>query len=167
MREFKEITADELVCGNYYKIGDCDCRLLESGGFFFSNRSGGNDRIFKQFEITRVEIIQFIGYPTAGDFPEVPKHVLVKLYNWFYEKWSAREYPKKITENFIQLANGETLTLPLNVESQDHWDIIWPKLKKIGFTWADGDELDDLFSECHEFPTEIDYVNDQKITIKE
>jgi hypothetical protein len=166
MREFREITADELRPGRYYEIGDYKCKLHGHDVFFFTT-SGGNDLIFKQFGIARPEINNFIGEPTAGDFPEVSKEVLVKLYNWFYEKWSMQECSKKITEKFIPLADGETLTLPLNVESQEHWDEVWPKLKKVGFTWADGDELDSFFSECHVFPEHIDQQSDLKLIIDE
>lgn len=169
MREFKEITVDELRTGDKFVIGDYKCTLHGHERYFFvlngGEKSSSNSSLYEQFGITRSELDAFLEYKTSGGFPEVAIGDLAKLYNWFYEKWKAHKYTKKVIEKSITLDGGEVLILPLNVESQNHWDIIWPKLKKIGFTWADGDELDSFFSGCHEFPEHIDQQSDLKLII--
>jgi hypothetical protein len=60
--------------------------------------------------------------------------------------------------HIIKFSDSEELTLPHQVQSQEEWDTLWPKLKATGLKWGDGDELDSFFSECHEFP---EYINIQ------
>jgi hypothetical protein len=169
MREFKEITVEELIAHDNYKIGNHTFSLKPSGRkYYFENLvGGGNSYAYTQFGLSKTDLRDFLGYRTDGEFPEVVIEDIAKLYNWFYDKWKDINGEKKPTKTDITLEDGGIITFPLKIESQEHWNTTWKKLNKSGFKWADGDELDDFFSECHEFPAEIDYVKDQKITINE
>ena len=168
MREFKEITVEELEPHEVYQIGDYKFRLTPSGRkYYFEGMDGSNSIAYTQFGLSKNDLRDFLGYRTEGKFPEVVIEDIAKLYNWFHDKWKEKNGIKDPVKVEVTLEDGETIEFPLKIESQEHWNTTWQRLSKSGFKWADGDELDDFFSECHEFPAEIYYVKDQKITIHE
>jgi hypothetical protein len=83
------------------------------------------------------------------------------VYNYFLSE------SIRVISKTIELLDGDELTVPLEIESQEHWDSIRSKLKKAGFTWSDGENLCEVFSECHDFPSYIDQTGDLKINILE
>jgi hypothetical protein len=171
MREFRKITIKELIPHLHYQIGKFTFILSPARDkYYFQRIDGlGNDIAFTQFGISRTEILDFIGVYANGEFPEISLEKMEKVYNWLHDRWMEIEgiQETEAVKTEVTLDGGEIILFPLSIESQEHWHTTWQKLSKSGFRWADGDELDDLFSECHEFPAHIDYVNDQKITIHE
>jgi hypothetical protein len=59
----------------------------------------------------------------------------------------------------IQLKDTQIL-FPHLVKSQEEWDILWPQLKEAGYIWAEGDELDEFFSDIYDFPEFINIIED-------
>jgi hypothetical protein len=165
IREFVEIEKKELVANStVYKIGDYSFRL--SGGnksYYFYNISGrAHEKVYTQFGLTAEDIFKVVGYRTQSGFPNLRTlSDVAKVYNYLYSKWLEGNQRK------IKLSTGEEINIPLLIESQEHWDSIWPKLKETGFKWADGEELDSVFSYCHDFPESIDQSEDLKLVIND
>jgi hypothetical protein len=164
----EKLEEKDLECGKIYKIGDIECSLIKrdfSENYFFNNPGGSNTLIYLDCGVTRKEVDDFIGIDTHGVFPELSLPEIAKLYNWLNDKWRRLNNPP------IELDEESHIIFPHEVQSQEDWDSLWPKLKKVGFTWSDGEEITAEFSECHDFPQHIenhgDIVTSKRITISD
>jgi hypothetical protein len=63
--------------------------------------------------------------------------------------------------------NKPGINFPYKINSQEHWDRVFPILKQQGFKWGDGDELNNSFSDNHDFPQYIDNYGDKEIIIND
>lgn len=180
MYEFERLSEKDFqdeVPGKSYKLCGLKFLLTPTGSTYYFNIVDTGDLedtpaskehgichysdFFGPDGMIRSEIDHMLGYETRGYSPEV--HTLwevAQLYNFINQKWydvNKLCIKGEITEHLIEL--------PYKVESQEDWDRVWPILKKAGFTWSDGEELNEIFSECHDFPELILQVSDLKISI--
>ena len=156
------LDVDDFEVGKSYIVGYQKYTLVQSGGYYyFNNGKGPNEEVYEKCGVTRLEIDEFLGYHATGQCPEVEIQDLVRLYNWLNERYWKSDL------NEIELGDGDSIFLPYEVKSQEDWDSIWPKLKKAGFTWSDGEEINEIFSECHDFPEFIDQKDSLKIIIND
>jgi hypothetical protein len=165
--------------GVYYQLCGHTFALNSSHFGWYLNRIGGDHNTISEspagseFNIRDIEgligpggyirqdIDDFLGYRTRGFMPEVKSlEDVAKLYNFIGQRWI---YLNKIANKGV--ISDDLIKLPYEVQSQGDWDRVWPILKKAGFTWTDGEELDHNFSECHEFPEIIEQESDLKISI--
>lgn len=184
--EIKKLRGEDFFTGRKYQIGETQCSLKEVEGYsqpkryFFSYAMGSNELIYTRCGVNRKDIEDFLGRRVQGVFPELTLPEIVKIHNWLIENWAIKnglevppdpedvpDEPTKVQEFVFD--DGELLEFPYLVASQEDWDSFWPKLKKAGFMWSDGEELGPTFSECHEFPEHIETTDleNRKITIAE
>lgn len=169
----KKLDRSDFIVGQSYKIGKISCRLNEngSGKFYFHQGNGFNSIIYEQCGVTEDEVMEFLGYTAVGSFPEIPLKDIPRIYNWLNERWAIREGLVTMKDLYpyseFDLGDGEIINFPYVVKSQEDWDQVWPKLKKAGFTWSDGEELNEIFSECHDFPESVDQKDSLKLVIND
>jgi hypothetical protein len=161
---YRKIGVEDLALGKIYRIGKYEFTLEGvHGNYYFHNLGGSsNDIAYEQFGLSREDIFKIVGYESSGDFPVLRTlSDVANVYNYFLSE------SIRVISKTIELLDGDELTVPLEIESQEHWDSIRSKLKKAGFTWSDGENLCEVFSECHDFPSYIDQTGDLKINILE
>jgi hypothetical protein len=158
---FRRLDAGDFEVGGTYKIGNLQYELSRKWDFYFKSPIRGDNRgVYINSGLSRREVDDFIGYYTLGDSPEVRNlDDVARLYNFLNEKWWELNGQK------IDLPDGDNFVFPYEVQSQEDWNSLWPKLKKAGFTWSDGEDLNEIFSECHDFPEKISVTETDKLKI--
>ena len=162
MSNYQRLKAEDFISGRSYKIGDLHYGLTTFSGYYFNSPTGYNSDIYEKLGLSREEVDEFIGYKTMGDCPVLKSRKdVARFYNWLNDKWF------ELNGDKIDLGNGDSIILPYEIKSQEDWDSIWPKLKKAGFVWSDGEDLNEIFSECHDFPQFITQLGSLKLTIND